>query len=248
MSVESDGASDQRRPSGDNAEVRAPQQLLSVALNSLRWLAADEVMSKLLGKEAPSAENLLDFLRGPFARASLDECVARYRRASTVDGRLFAIPAHERLSRILLSPLHNAKAEFILGHYLSCIGLCGVVSEVLCVLRLDAAEVRFGDGPLDDAKQKDLWGRTFGRLPHGQRIGVLRALGLIDDATRSRLQTIAATRNKYMHIYGQAAGSEERDAFDVYGTSCEVVVDILGLGLQESSLVLHPDIVRFLQK
>lgn len=237
--------STEEEPGG--TEGGASEQTLPVALNALRWPTADEDMSKL-GKDEPSAENLLDFVRGPFTRASLAECVARYRRASTVDGRLFALPTHDRLARGLLSPLHNAKAEFILGHYLSCIGLCGVVAEVLCVLRLDAAEVQCGGGPLDEAKQKELWGRSFGRLGQGQRIGALHALGLIDESTRSRLRAIASTRNKYMHIYGQEGGSEENDAFEVYGATCEVVVGILGLGLKASSLVLHPDILRFLKK
>jgi hypothetical protein len=234
---------DERR----GAEAGTPERMLPIALNALRWVAADELMSKL-GQGAPSAENLLDFVGGPFTPAIVEDCVARYRRASTVDGPLFALPTHQRLARGLLNPLHNAKAEFILGHYLSCIGLCGVVAEVLCVLRLDAAETQCGGSPLDEAKQKELWGRSFAKLAQSQRIGALHALGLIDITTQSQLRAIAAKRNKYMHIYQQESGSEADDAFDVYSATCKVVVGILGLDLQNSKLVLHSDILRFLLK
>ena len=236
--------SDKKQGHGDGDGGALP---IPIAINPLRWLEADEVMAKF-GQGVPSAENLLDFVRGPFTRASLPECIDRYRRASAVDGQLFALPMPERLQRGLLNPLHNAKAEFILGHFLSCIGLCGVVAEVLCVLRFDAAEVQCGGGPLDAAKQKQLWGRPFSKLPHVQRISALHALGLIVSTTQSRLQAIASTRNKYMHIYGQEGGSEADDALDVYRSTCEVVGLILGLDVLEGRLVIHPDILRFLQK
>lgn len=234
-------------PDQDCAADGTPQLLLPIALNALRWLAADERMPSI-GQGEPSVENLLDFLRGPFARASVEDCVDRYRRASSVDRRLFALPTHERLARGLLNPLHNAKAEFVLGHYLSCVGLCGVVTEVVCVLRFDCAEFQCGGGPLDEVRQKELWGRPFGKLYQGQRVGALHALGLIDDATHTRLQVIATKRNRYMHIYAQAGGSEADDAFEVYAATCEVVASILGVDVRGTSLVFHPDILRFLQR
>ncbi len=230
----------------DPAAAGAPD-LTPIALNALRWLAADEGLPNI-GQGEPSSENLLDFVRGPFARVGVQECVDRYRRASSVDGRLFAMPMHAPLARGLLHPLHNAKAEFVLGHYLSCIGLCGVVAEVLCVLRFDSAEVHCGAGPLDEVKQQELWGRPFGKLYQGQRVGALHALGLIDDATHLRLKAIATKRNKYMHIYAQDSGSEADDAFQVYAHTCEVVGSILGVSVKDRRLVLHPDITRFLQR
>ncbi len=225
----------------------SPRTTLPIALNALRWPHADEFMSRLV-QGHPSAENLLDFVRGPFMRASLDESLARYQRASRVDGMLFALPSHDSLARGVLVPVHNAKAALVLGHYLSCIGLCGVVSEVLCVLRFDAAEVQCGGATLDRAKQREMWGREFERLYQGQRVGALSALGLISPPTRDLLRSIAAIRNKYMHIYGSEGGAEEADAFEVYRATCEATVAVLGLGVTNSSLVLHPGILRFLQR
>lgn len=188
---------------------------IPIALNPLRWLQAEAGMQQII-RQSPDCENLLRFLRAPFAQPDIDEFVQRYRNLSRHDAALFAAPVHERISRGILQPIHNAKAAFVLGHFGSCIGLCGVAVEMLAIFRFDIAEVRCGDQPLDVARQRDLWGSTFERLNQSVRSTALLALGLIDQPSLDLFKQVAGIRNKYLHFLSRDDGHEETDATQVY--------------------------------
>lgn len=223
-----------------------PRQI-AVALNGLRWLQAEEVMRQLIN-QGPDHENLLRFLHAPFSQPVIEDFVQRYRALTGHDATLFAAPVHERISRGIMQPLHNAKAAFVLGHFASCIGLCGVTVEMLAIFRFEIAGVRCGDQPLDEDRQRALWGSTFERLNQGVRTTALSALGLIDQPTLDLFKRVTGIRNKYMHFLSRDAVHEEADAIQVYKATAEVTARILGIGLNGSTLTLHPDVVQFLEK
>lgn len=223
------------------------QRQITIALNALRWLQAEESMRLLIGQD-PDHENLLRFLHAPFSQPVIDDFVQRYWALTEHDATLFAAPVHERVTRGIMQPLHNAKAAFVLGHFASCIGLCGVTVEMLAVFRFEIAGVRCGDQPLDEARQRALWGSTFERLNQGVRTTALFALGLIDQATLELFKRVTGIRNKYMHFLSRDAVHEEADAVQVYKATAELTARILGIGLNGSTLTLHPDVVSFLEK
>jgi hypothetical protein len=121
-----------------------PRQI-TVALNGLRWLQAEEVMRHLINQE-PDHENLLLFLHAPFSQPVIEDFVQRYRALSEHDATLFAAPVHERVSHGIMQPLHNAKAAFVLGYFASCIGLCGVTVEMLGTGPADPGQPSSSDG------------------------------------------------------------------------------------------------------
>jgi hypothetical protein len=223
-----------------------PRQI-AVALNGLRWLQAEDGMRQLIG-QGPDHENLLRFLHAPFSQPAMDDFVRRYRALTGHDATMFAAPVHERISRGIMQPLHNAKAAFVLGHFSSCIGLCGVTVEMLAIFRFEIAGVRCGDQPLDEARQRALWGSTFERLKQGVRTTALFALGLIDQSTLDLFTRVTGIRNKYMHFLSREAVHEEADAVQVYRATAELTARILGIGIAGSTLTLHPDVVRFLEQ
>ncbi|MBK7878831.1 MAG: hypothetical protein IPJ77_24490 [Planctomycetes bacterium] len=223
-----------------------PRQI-AVALNGLRWLQAEEVMRHRIN-QGPDHENLLRFLHAPFSHSVIEDFVLRYRTLTEYDATLFAAPVNERISRGIMQPLHNAKAAFVLGHFASCIGLCGVTVEMLAIFRFEIADVRCGDQPLDEDRQRALWGSAFERLNQGVRTTALFALGLIDQPTLELFKRVTGIRNKYMHFLSRDAVHEEADAAQVYKATAELTARIFGIGLSGSTVTLHPDVVRFLER
>jgi len=218
---------------------------ITIALNPLRWPQAEEGMRILL-KQAPDSENLLRFLRAPFAQAGIDDFVRRYQTLSAHDAGLFAAPVHPRIIRGILQPVHNAKAAFVLGHFASCIGLCGVAAEMLAVFRFDIADSSSGGQPLDDARRRHLWGTSFEGLRQSVRSSALFALGLINEEALALFKRVSGIRNKYVHSISRDAECEEADATQVYRATLDLTTRILGLSVDGTQVALHPDVVRFL--
>lgn len=191
----------------------------------------------------------MDFLRGPFARTSLDELRGRYDEISKVDRQLFAIPQHPRLFNGIVTPLHNAKAAFIMGHFLSCIALAGVICEMVAIFRFEIASIQCGGKELDASRQKLLWGKSFEMLGQKDRIGALEALGLLDEATIKAMNDVQGLRRKYMHLLTDEKSSEEADGKRAYSLAVQACAAVVGAKLQDGSFAIHfhPDLIRWLQ-
>jgi hypothetical protein len=222
--------------------------MVGIALNPLLWVHGDPLHQPT--GAAPSAEQLLDFLRGPFATTSLDELRGRYEEISKTDRPLFAFPQHPRLFNGIVTPLHNAKAAYIIGHFLSCIALAGVICEMVAIFRFEIASIQCGGKTLDESRQKLLWGRSFEMLGQKERIGALDALGLLDHSTIKAMADVQGIRRKYMHLLTNEKDSEKVDAKRAYSLAVEVCAAVVGAKLQDGSFAIHfhPDLTRWLKE
>ena len=158
------------------------------------------------------------------------------------------MPTHERILGGIFLPIHNAKSAFILGHFASCVSLCGLAGEMLTVFRFDVAEIRLGGSPLDSTSQKLLWGRVFDRLPQTRRVSALRALGLIDLPTEQMFARVAERRNKYLHTLQLDHSKALEDARHSYKEIARLTQTLLGIGMEGQTLTVSPDVMRFIRR
>jgi hypothetical protein len=119
---------------------------------------------------------------------------------------------------------------------------------MLAIFRFEIADVHCGDQPLDEDRQRALWGSTFERLNQGVRTTELFARGLIDQPTLDLFKRVTGIRNKYMHFLSREAVHEEADAVQVYKATAELTAGVLGIGLDGQKMTLHPDVLRFLER
>lgn len=228
-------------------QASGPSSLrMDIAFNPLKW-TEHEFGQLLIGGGGATPEGLLNFLRGPFQSTTLDELKARYDQLAVYDNRLMAVPRHPRLLNGVLRPVHNAKSAFILGHYVSCISLAGVVAEMLAIFRFEIAGVTTASGPLDDLKQRLLWGRTFEQLGQQNRADALHALSLIDEPTWSLFKNLLGVRRKYMHLLEDDRTGEQQDAEKAYSISLSLCSAVIGGQTQGGSrgLRFQPDVMRW---
>jgi len=72
----------------------------------------------------------------------------RYDQITTTALDIVAVPAEEQILNKLIWPLMEAKQNFILGHYLGCISLCGMVCEMGAIFIFDLVKISLEDNIL----------------------------------------------------------------------------------------------------
>jgi len=108
---------------------------IAIRLNPLAFLEVDEPWASALKRDI-TPEALISYLCSLDITSDIPSIVSRYKEISTEPQRLFAAPNEERIIRKLVIPLHSAKASYALGNYLGTIALCGMVAEMVTLLRL----------------------------------------------------------------------------------------------------------------
>jgi hypothetical protein len=218
-----------------------------VFVNPLAFLEADEPWASQLKRDI-TVEHILKFACVPGVSRKAPDIVSRYKRISVEEPRLFAAPAEARLLERLIWPLRNAKGSFMLGNYLGCISLCGMVAEMAAILVFDLSDFTVNGAPLDDARQVAMFGSRFERLGQERRVGVLWANRLIDDSLRNAFDKIRTIRRNYLHLWSASHASLEDDAVECFKSAVLIVVSALGLSVSNGKLVFRPKVLEYLRK
>lgn len=220
---------------------------IQALINPLAFLEVDHPWSTANPVEV-TAEHVLKFLANPGDPRSLPDLVDRYRKVSIEDPRLFAAPAEARLLERLIWPLRQAKGNFMLGHYLATISLAGMVSEMAAILIFDLGNVQLNQAPLDDTKQRALFGSSFEKLGQERRVEVLAAYDLIDAGLKQSFDLIRTSRRKYLHLWSADHATLESDAITCFKAAVLIVVSTLRLNIDNGKLVLRDEVLKYLAK
>ncbi len=174
--------------------------------------------------------NALSFMGCVTMESQLGLLKRRYLEITLVEGAalLHTVPPEVKIVTKLVTPLRSAKASHMLGDLLGVIAQCGLVAEMVAMLLFDIAELRHNGEPLDDPRQRGLFGNTFERLGQERRLAVLRAYDLITDDEVSAFTAIKDLRNKYLHAFSYEPPNPERDALTAYRHAYRLVFRILG--------------------
>lgn len=218
-----------------------------VFVNPLVFFQADDAMPKEL-KGSLDERSVLDYLCSPSVSTSLSDFASRYGELSVEARRLFAAPTDSRLLAKLVWPLRYALGNFMVGSYLGTIALCGYVAEMIATMLFEMSDFKLGGKVLDKNGQELLLGQDFENLRQERRTGVLYALGLIDENLKGRFDLVRRRRNKYLHIYSKDVEGLPADAKEVFRSTIEIVVRIIGQEVEDGKLKLSPEVLRYLNK
>ncbi len=221
--------------------------LINALVNPLAFLEVDEPWAGIK-KEDVLPEHVLNFLCAPGNPNAISDLVERYKKVSVENPRLFVAPAEERLLERLIWPLRYAKGSFMVGNYLGTISLCGMVAEMAAILLFDVSRVQLNKVPLDDEKQRALFGSTFEKLGQERRVEILAVYGVIDQTLKAAFDLIRTKRRRYLHLWSADHLTLERDAIENFKAAVLIVVSALGLSVDNGKVILRQEILDYLAK
>lgn len=171
----------------------------------------------------------------------LENIRSRYHKLTTDELDVFMVPANEEILEKLIWPLKAAKQNYILGTYLGCISLCGMVCEMGTIFLFELAQINARDKKLDIDQQKRLFGRTFEKLGQERRIEVLVAYKLLSGDMVENLDLVRRIRRKYLHFLSQNYSSIEGDAEAAYRASLQFIKKLVALPLGDGGTIKIPE-------
>jgi hypothetical protein len=193
-----------------------------------------------------NADEVLAFMGTPGTPHDVQTIWKRYLDLSPEPVPLHMAPHEASILRNLIWPLRQAKASYVVGNYLGCIALCGLVAEKMTLLRYKLYPPRLNDAPFTEADECRI---TFENLKQSRRIAILEGFGAATLDLTANLRKVADLRNKRLHqwssIEESAMPGEAREAF----VACvAVVVRGLGLKLADGRLSMDPALFGYLQR
>lgn len=212
---------------------------LTGQLNVLRWLAAEEVAVPF------NADTTLEWVCASLSGRPLLQ-VLRYRYAhfKNADNELFFFPTtRSDVVQKVLIPLFQAKAAFVLGHELSCIAMCGMVGEMLTIVRFEMSR-----NTLTRAQQGRLLGGLFENIQQRRRVQLLELMGMLDTETANELNDLGGVRNTYLHNLSKPHDDMWRDAVRAYKLAVRLTAKILGFGLKNGQVTISPEFLDYLKQ
>lgn len=221
---------------------------MSAWLRPLAFRDLDENEPK---QASPDCESFLRFLCHPELPHHPQDLALRYRQISaTEQDRLAVVPSERRVLDKLVWPLRDAKACYVTGSFIGAIALCGMVAEMVALLRFDVSNYRIKGQSLDEAEQQVMLKTTFEKAGQSQRTKFLHAYGLIDNSTRDALNEVRQIRRRYLHFYSQSQTNIQTDAVRIYDLALELVVAMIrpNTSSEPGVVTLDPDLTRSLQQ
>jgi len=214
--------------------------LLPIHLNALRFFSLE-------GGE-PEWEEIMRELGSVFGSPpNFDELKQRYEEA-TEKFQIFAVPSEPKIVSKLLEPLHGAKAAYVLGNFLSCIALCGMVAEMVAILMYEVREFTINGNALDQKTQKGVFSMSFEKLGQDRKIEVLGALLMINEQERQAFTTVKTIRKNYLHYLSQPHDRIREDARNAFGETAKLIVWLMGLSVAPGTMVLDQRFINYLKK
>jgi len=213
-------------------------------VNPLVYFDGDPGWRKIRDSE-PSLASAVEYLCTPGTGCDIATLVGRYEQIGDRPP-LIAAPNEKQILEKLIWPLRHAKGSYMLGNYIGTISLCGMVSEMLAILFFDISKININGKPLDDKKQKELFGRTFEKLGQDQRVKVLLAFEKIDDETKAQFDDVRTIRRKYLHFWSSIHDGVAKDAVKCFQTTLKILIFVLGQDVKSTNLVLRSEFVEYL--
>jgi len=215
-------------------------------INPLVLFGADAQWGDTLNQPI-TCESVLQSMCAPGLGAGLGDILLRYEQIREEGNSLFTAPADPQILEKLVWPLRHAKVCYMLGNYLGTISLCGMVAEMVAILRFEVSTVTVNGQPIDVATQKELFGSSFERLGQDRRVAILHAYNLITDEVKSHFDAVRNARRGYLHFYSKEHERLPAEAVEVYRAATELVTSIIGNTFRDGKVVLAPALVAYLE-
>jgi hypothetical protein len=196
----------------------------------------------------PSQDAVLKYLCMPDADSDSESIISRYYEILQESVQLHVAPNDERILEKLVWPLKNAICCYMLGNYLGTIALCGMVAEMISILKFEISNITIDGRPVDSSLQKEIFGREFERLGQERRVKVLAAFSLIDDEQEAHFDTKRTARRRYLHFLSHDHKTLRSDALAVFRSAISILVDTIGQDVVDGNFVFKPDMMKYLEQ
>lgn len=188
--------------------------------------------------------DVLSFLCREGLNAKIDGFVSRYLDLSKDD--LVTVPEDDTIREKIVLPLLEAKTSYMLGNYFAVITLCGMVCEVLSVLRYEMSPLSKGASPLSADQQRRMFGAAVDNLTQDRRLQLLHALGYIDDQTYADFDDVRNIRNNYVHLSTNKVTGRASEAKRLYLTTVKLIKLVFGLKSEGDKHVMGYALIDYL--
>lgn len=198
----------------------------------------------------PDYDDLVETVRRflGFDSALSKEHFERFKKLCAQEVSLTIVPTGAKIFDNVFSPLRLAKKSYITGDYLSTIALCGMVGEMLSIFVFKINSPNVNASPLDENKQKKLWGSTFEKLTQERRIDILQALGYLPDNSAQRFDFLRATRRPYLHLWEKEFNKIETDAEQMYASTVSLTKEVFGIRIEPPLVKVSALVLRYLEQ
>ena len=202
----------------------------------LRPLVFPEV--EFLDQKEPEPQSLLKFLCTPGIESDASSLTQRYRQISTTD-ELILVPAENRILEKLVWPLLHAKSSYMVGNYLGTVSLCGLVAEMVAILKYT----------ISDENRKEMSDHEFQKRGQKCRATILKRLDLIDADIKTSFDAIRDKRRKFLHNLFVNDKFLKDDALLCYKNASKLVDFLLAPeDFQNGTALFNPGLLEYLRK
>lgn len=165
--------------------------------NPLAWDEVEKTAQRL-PTEPPNLDNLRRFLTDRSLPATLDGFLEAYDIVSETEGwtPIHFAPDQPQILTKLVWPLRHAKASFMLGNHTGTIALCGMIAEMVAILRYELEEFQPDAGNRISVAE-------FEKLGQARRVRYLKKHGYTDPMYNQWFEMILENRRKYLHFFSE---------------------------------------------
>ena len=204
----------------------------------------------ILEQDQFSFESIFEFICSMNIGVNSDEIIKRYKKITLAEKpvQLVAPPAESEILNKLIWPLRNAKISFMLGNYLGTISLCGMASEMSCMLLYNMSEFKIQNKKMSESEERKLFGSSFEKLGQERRVSILKVYKLIDEETFDAFNLIRLTRKKYLHFWSQDHRTIKNDSIKIYEATYLIIIKIIGQEIRDGKIYYNPHFLSYLKK
>lgn len=219
----------------------------SIWMNPLQWTDVDFKGIDEKHKEL-SIEDVIEFVCIPGTEIDIADFLERYKQINQEISRWALAPNEENVLEKMVWPLRQAKANYVLGNYLATVALCGMVAEMFSILLFEISNITINAHPMTERHQVNLFGKKFEKLGQATRLKILIAYELIDDELLKAFETVAASRNKYLHNWSIDYENLANEAREAYLATVAIAVRVTGQRVNAGRVNMNPAFERYLQE
>ena len=195
-----------------------------------------------------NAESVLRYICSNRAIPEMQNIQNSYKHIAEKATRAFMFPAEYSILWKIVYPLKNAIGSYIVGNFLETIALCGTVAEMLAIFRFQIAEISI-DG-IKTINENDLKNSLEKFEKEGQAVRTKKLLkfGLISSDVKEKFDQVRNTRREYLHFITKSNLNIAPDAKIAFDNTLDIVLYILGLSVNNGKMILHQDVIDYLDK
>lgn len=194
--------------------------------------------------EQPSLTNMLRFMTDDRLAVDLERYIYLYDFAAEMEGwtPIHVAPNHPQIVDKMLAPLRHAKASFMLGNFIGTIALCGMIAEIVAILRYEIEDDRIAAEGLESVERFESFGQD-------QRVRYLKKKKIVTDPMVLQwFDVVRETRRQHLHFFSPAGSDPTNDAVTCYRIAHALVSWIIGNRHEQALPEVNPGLVKWLDR